>query len=152
MRISDWSSDVCSSDLRTLLIDEQLIEEARLARATDQARSNGEETLGVITTLLLGYEIGQPDEKREMLRLSISNLWVDRKDVGVALHSPYQEAADLLNLSEGELFRNEVRTGRARKARLKKLVELIVGHSTEHEKDALGDKISHSDSNCTAIL
>src|SRR3546814_13606814 len=80
MRISDWSSDVCSSDLRTLLIDEQLIAEARLARATDQARSTGEETLGVITTLLLGYEIGQPDEKREMLRLSISNLWVDRSE------------------------------------------------------------------------
>src|SRR3546814_6582780 len=49
---------------RTLLIDEQLIEEARLARATDQARSTGEETLGVIPTLLLGYEIGQPEDRK----------------------------------------------------------------------------------------
>src|SRR3546814_3323808 len=40
MRISDWSSDVCSSDLIVLLFQSSMVD-SRVSRAIERARSNG---------------------------------------------------------------------------------------------------------------
>jgi len=106
---------------RDLLVEQRLIAET----ATDRARGRsdtGAEKLELLTSLSLSYQMGTPDEKREMLKLTTSNLWAREKYVGVELHSPYREVADLLLIRFGEPSCNRPRT---RRERLKRLVEIV---------------------------
>ncbi len=61
-------------------------------------------------TLPLSYEMGIPEEKREILKTVTSNLYVDGKNVAIALRSPYQEVAEREKLLNGEPYRGTLRT------------------------------------------
>jgi hypothetical protein len=58
----------------------------------------------------LSYKNGRLEEKRQMLDSITSNLSVDRKNVTVALRSPFQEAANLTSALCGGPVRDRPRT------------------------------------------
>lgn len=130
-----------------LLVEQRLVEEAIANEAKHRNGGQASEMFELLTTLSLSYEMGKFEEKRNLLRITTSNLWAEGKDVAVALHSPYQEAAELLDLSEGEHFRKEVRT---RRERLKRLVEIIVDYGSGHAEDSHDGKKSRGDSDRAA--
>ena len=125
-----------------LLVEQQLIEEVIAEQKMRQSGDQDSEKFELLTHSQLSYEIGNADEKRNLLRKIISNLWADGKNVGVLLQSPYQEAADFLNLFNGGPIRKEVRT---REAKLEKLVELIVEQDTGRDDRGHGVKGSPGD-------
>lgn len=120
-----------------LLVEQRLIEEAIADETKQQNGAQTSEMFELLTTLSLSYEMGKVDEKRNLLRITTSNLAVQGKYVAITLHSPYREASDLLSVHPSAPFRNRPRT---RKARLKKLVELIAEHDTGNAEDVLSGK------------
>ncbi|WP_051244966.1 recombinase family protein [Thalassobaculum salexigens] len=123
---------------RALLVEQRLIEET-LTERSRWSGDTGAEMLELLTSLSLSYKTGKADEKREMLKLTTSNLWVREKYIGVELLSPYQEAADLLVVRFGEPYCNRPRT---RRERLKNLVEIMVDHDDREDEIKHGVKIS----------
>ena len=108
---------------RELLIEERTIEDAIADRRSGQAAADNLEKLELLLTLSLSYKLGEPDEKREMLRKTTSNLYAHGKYIGVTLKSPYHQAMNWTNLSSGAPLDDRPRT---RKVRLKKLIEFIM--------------------------
>lgn len=114
---------------RALLVEKRLIQEA-IAEHAASSEDNGADMLGRLTSLSLSYKISRSDEKREMHKLAISDIWAQGKHVEVELVSPYREASNLLSIRFGEPSCNRPRT---RQEQMKKLVGLILGHRTGEE-------------------
>ena len=116
---------------RALLVEQRLAKEQSEDRIRQSADA-GQKKLELLTSLLLSYKTGNADEKREMLRLTTSNLWVHAKYVGVELQSPYQEAADLLTIRDGARCGDRPRT---RRAWMRKLVEILAEDDSGEDRN-----------------
>ena len=97
-----------------LLLEKKGLEERRddIAANQSDAGKDLDGFLELAQTVPLGYGIGNPEEKREILKSVTSNLRVDRKDVVVELLSPFREIANLPSGTTGGPLRYRPRTGR----------------------------------------
>ena len=59
----------------------------------------------------LSYRLGNHDEKRELMKIAISNFCVDGKNVAVELHNPFLELANRVSVPAGDPYRDRFRTG-----------------------------------------
>src|SRR3546814_10174317 len=66
MSISDWSADVCSSDLRTIVLDGRI---DRLAGNRELAGDHGEETVAALGALL---QVDPPERRRPHARRDLA--------------------------------------------------------------------------------
>src|SRR3546814_3668465 len=77
MRISDWSSDVCSSDLGTASFEEEPPEQAEIARRLAEVQQRGlpylvaEDRPG--SGAILGYAYAGPYRARRAYRFAVEN-------------------------------------------------------------------------------
>lgn len=97
-----------------LLLEKKGLEERRDELAANQSDAGKEldEFLELAQTMPLGYGIGNPSEKREILKTVTSNLLADRKDVVFELLSPFRELANLPSGTTGGPLRYRPRTER----------------------------------------
>src|SRR3546814_12191771 len=92
MRISDWSSDVCSSDLERVDLVERRMEHRRLPGIVDTGKGVGTEDLPVILRGqrdLAFWRLGQPVAHEESLSLrdrrGLGDLAVDKPHVAFSM-------------------------------------------------------------------
>ena len=112
-----------------LLFEKKGLEERRDGLATNQSAAGKEldEFLELVQTVPLGYRIGNPEEKREILKTVTSNLLADRKDVVFELLSPFREIANLPSSTTGGPLRYRPRT-----ERLDAITKIIMQHCEQH--------------------
>ena len=66
--------------------------------------------LELAATAWLSYENGFPDQKREMLKILTSNLWVSEKSLVIEPSLPFKMISERSNLAKGGPDRDELRT------------------------------------------
>lgn len=131
---------------RELLIEERFLEDAVAERKSGTTAADNMEKLELLLTLSLSYSSGGPDEKREMLRKTTSNLSVLGKNVGVALKSPYQQAANWANSTSGAPLRDRPRTRKM----LRTFVEFMLSYDISDEKSSNDGESRRRDSESAA--
>lgn len=102
-------------DRKRLLLLERLEAEEKLASLKANPASGGEKVLEFLElskTALLRYQLGNHDEKRDMVKLMFSNLSVTGKNVSTRLSLPYSEIAKRPKLHGGLPYRDIPRTFR----------------------------------------
>ncbi len=125
-------------------VDRQLFEEKKLAllmerKGLEEQRdriASGEQTflerllqyLGLLESLRLSYEKGNPMEKRRLVKAVTSDIHGDRKNLVVELKSPFREVAELAFVPTGGPVRGTPRTAEA-------VFDLLVTHCISHPDD-----------------
>jgi len=111
----------------SLLMERKALEGRRTELSADQPSVPRKirDFLELVKTLPLTYELGNTQEKRDIVKIVTSNLLADGKNVVVELRSPFQEAANLASFPTGEPLRSEPRT------RAQKVFNLLVNYFTE---------------------
>jgi site-specific DNA recombinase len=95
-----------------LLMERKDLEE-RLTGMNDTNRSVPNllaEFIELAGSVYLSYEMGFPDEKRDLLKIVTSNREVDRKYVDIRLSLPFSEVAKCHQFSNGDPYRDRPRT------------------------------------------
>jgi len=91
------------------------------------------EYLELVKTLQLGYEMGNPDEKRNLLKSITSNFTVDGKNIAIELRSPFREIENLSNVRCGAPLRGRPRTFTQKLFKL--LIEYFSSRTDEETTD-----------------
>jgi site-specific DNA recombinase len=115
----------------SLLMERKALEEGR-AQIEAGERSAAQDMLKYlerVESLPLSYEIGNTDERREVLKSITSNLCVDRKNVVVELRSPFREIAKLAGVPTGAPVRSKPRT------RVTQIFDILMAYSATLPKD-----------------
>lgn len=114
----------------SLLMEQKALEEARvqIEEGEQSAAQDMLKYLERVETLPLSYEIGNTDEKREVLKSITSNLTVDRKNVVVELRSPFREIAKRAGVPTGAPVRGKPRT------RAMRIFDVLVAHAAARPK------------------
>src|SRR3546814_9999887 len=97
MRISDWSSDVCSSDLRVTLPDAALVQRAGLAQLVD----------------VLGAAAGETRIVGGAVRDTLLGIGLEIADVDLATRHPPQAVLDRLRKAGIKAVPTGLEIGRA---------------------------------------
>ena len=114
-----------------LLVERRKLEDER-ARLTGDSASDVHRlhtVVELLKTLKLSYEMGNHEEKREILATVSSNFMLDRKYAVVELRSPFAELANLPFVTTGDPHRGTPRT------RVPAMLDLLVKHCKAHAND-----------------
>lgn len=114
----------------TLLKERKALEERRAELSADEAflPRKVRDFLELVKTLSLSYELGNVQEKRDIIKIVTSNLLAEGKNVVIELRSPFHEISNLASFPIGEPLRSEPRT------RAQKVFNLLVNYYTEEAK------------------
>ena len=85
-------------------------ERRRLEQNAGEIAAKIGEYLELAKKLPLGYEIGNPDEKRDFVKSITSNLTADEKYLAIELRSPFLEVENLSTVRSGGPLRGSSRT------------------------------------------
>ena len=110
----------------SLLMERKALQERRgeIGDGGRQVVRNIDQYLEHVKSLPLSYEIANPFEKREMIKIATSNLVATGKNVVVELRPLFQAVANLNLVPTGAPLRSRPRT------RAKKVFDLLVNHFT----------------------
>jgi hypothetical protein len=87
----------------SLLMEQKALEEEQheIARNSSYVCQRLDAILEQLKGVPQAYESGNPHEQRFLLKELTSNVWFDRKNVDIALRSPFQEIRNALPVSFG---------------------------------------------------
>src|SRR3546814_18303419 len=108
MRISDWSSDVCSSDLQVLVGRD---DHAAMAEATRMAQRAADQVIGPVFRV---RERRQPERLAQCLAVHELALEILRRRIAVGIVGRIQRLAAKTITEEGRVGKEGVSTGRSR--------------------------------------
>lgn len=119
-----------------LVVDEQTSREklSNLSKDYGEVTKRLDAFLELLNSACLSYEIGKPEEKRDLVKMLTSNFEVDGKVVSVKMEYPFQLMAERPSFTSGSPYRDATRT---LQPLFKKLLQYFQNLDTSKSDNAL---------------